>query len=281
MADEKWIITYEEINYKNKKIFLFVNHKVATLCWAQIKKEFGLCDVITFDSHVDYSGGFITKRNLPKLHSHEQLFFGSKFLKQRPHFSKFNDFVQWNPLDETQNKSLIQKENKFFAQNNDDFIDVAFMKNLIGDCYAYYLFKGEISLPNCLQCDDLTGNLHKFKSENIQNFIFPNNNFIFDLDLDFFTYEDESKFELCDKGELESAFTPTNSEEITKHLTTIKKILDSDNCIGVTIALEPIFCGGKNDCINLVKELSKSLKKDFKTPAEKLLNEFYAIAKHY
>lgn len=62
MTTNKWDLTYSEDKIWNKRLFVFVNHKVATLCWAILKEQNGPHDVISFDSHRDYRGGVILQR---------------------------------------------------------------------------------------------------------------------------------------------------------------------------------------------------------------------------
>ncbi len=49
------------------------------------------------------------------------------------HFNEYKEFVDWNPLDYQSSVKLISVEKKFLSRNNDNFIDVAFMKAIVND----------------------------------------------------------------------------------------------------------------------------------------------------
>ncbi len=185
--NHKFIIETQVVEFSKKQMFFFVNHKVAALCWAKLKEKFGLCDVITFDSHADYSGGIISAADLS---SSNKLLFGSRFLTHLPHFSLNREFIDWDISSDEENKKLIQKEHKFFFPTNDNFIDVAFMKNIVKNVYMYYLNRIGNTANN--ECDGINGSIHKFLDRKINKFVDPKDSFILDLDFDFFTKTVES-----------------------------------------------------------------------------------------
>lgn len=233
----KFDISYSLNMFNGKETYLFINHKVAVLCWAKIVSTVGKVDVISFDSHPDFGGGFIFSFLDSSLCETE--IFGSKLLPHLVHFSKSADFCNWNLLEETQNTKIVQNEHRYLTSNNDNFIDAAFMKGVIKDVHWYYLNeKG--SDHKIDKCDDINGEIHYFFKKHASEFEFPTNPFILDIDLDFFTSDDEY-------------FQPhlIRNTEISQYLDMIVKLTKTKNCLALTIALEPDCCGGIENCLVL------------------------------
>lgn len=256
--DSHFKINYELETVWGKDLFLFVNHKTAALCWAKLKAERG--DVLTFDSHTDFHGGFLINRAFPEdSELDDKDYLRSKHLENKniPHFRTSEEFMEWDLLDNEENKNIVEKQHRFFTMLSDNFIDVAFMKNVVGDVYSYYL---DSNVPNGFRkCDDAYGKDHYFIRRKIDEFTPPKKRFILDIDLDFFA-TGISNFKLL------------KSSEIIKYLNLMQQLGQKENCKGVTIALEPSCCGSKQNCLKICKLVSEVFEKDILSVAEDLLN---------
>lgn len=253
---DKYNIEYYETSLENKPIFLFVNHKTSILCWAKIKEDSNKkLDVLTFDSHGDFHGGGINGENLIK----SDLFFGSKYLTHLPHFTKCEEFINWNLLDDEKNRVFINEENKFLFINNDNFIDVAFMKNIVNNVFWYYLnLQGNHESG---KCDGVKNSNHLFIRKNVKNLKQPLKPFILDIDLDFFVKENENNFN-C---------SLISNKEIEENLTLQKKLFSNKLCLSLTIALEQDCCGGIENCLRILKKLEEVFKLDLLEKAKELI----------
>jgi len=259
MLVNQFNIDYIKID-SSKPIFIFVNHKTALFCWAKLKEISGLCEVITFDSHKDFMGGIITQGDSSELQTapDEKRVFGSRHVRpDLPHFSSSDEFTDWNLLDNDANKKLVSEQHKFLYGISHNFIDVAFMKNVIKNVYWYYL--NTECRPEQSKCDDINGNDHHFYAKKFGKFVYPKGKFILDIDLDFFV-----ESELCEKQCI--------IDVPDKIMQSIKDIFLKENCVGLTIALEPFFCGGEENCWILIKKLSIHFGKKIIPVAIKLLN---------
>ncbi len=256
MTINKYDIEYSKTISKDKPIFVFVNHKTAILCWAQIKKLFGQnFDVITFDSHRDFRKGVINGDA-----SHEMdLCFGSKYLTHLQPFTNCKEFLDWNLLDDTQNSQFIKKDRKFLLFNNDNFIDVAFMKNVVGNVDWYYLNSDNDHESG--KCEDVNGRDHFFRGYDVKKFKEPSKPFILDIDLDFF---------IKSPG-LESSLVSTNT--IKKYLKLQKNLFLNDLCMGLSIALEPGCCGGEDNCLKILDELCQEFKLNLLPKSKELIRK--------
>jgi len=252
----KYDLDYIEDIFYNKPIYIFINHKTSVLCWAQLKNIFGIHNVLTLDSHRDFHGGLIvnTWGKIPEG-------WLSKYCdnKNLDHFSKCVEFLEWNLLDLDQNKMIVEKEGKFLTIHNDNFIDVAFMKNIVKDVFWYY--DNTLNEKINGKCDDFLGKTHKYIVNEMNKFRVPKKKFIFDLDLDFFVKDFDNKRNLIDIAKRES------------YLKTIRNLVKKKNCIGITIAIEPDCCGGVKNCLKIFKELNDFVfipeKLDFLEKAQK------------
>ncbi len=133
------------------------------------------------------------------------------------------------------------------------------MKNIVSNVYWYYVFSpfgGESG-----KCDDFLGNIHFFYKQEIKKFKEFPNQFILDIDLDFFAEE------------LDWKWRPFSDKLIDKYLKLQKKIFLKNNCVGMTIALEPFFCGGIDGCLYLLKKLSEVFELDIFSKSKKLLDQ--------
>ncbi len=110
MVVDKYNIEYLKIESLNKPIFIFVNHKTAVLCWSKIKEKLRTPPyVVTFDSHKDFHGGFIIGENPITKES----CFGSKYLNHLKHFTKCDEFLNWDLSNKDQNNKFIQIQKNF------------------------------------------------------------------------------------------------------------------------------------------------------------------------
>lgn len=243
MSNDKFDINYKKINFNGKPIFLFINHKVSILCWAKIKNKEGMCEVITFDSHKDFRGFIVDSKNILGGS------WGSRFIRNEyvpKHFSECNEFMNWDLLDEDQNKRILEEGKMFLTSNNDNFIGVALMKNIIKDVFWYY-FQTENDTREA-ECDDINGVNHNYFPKKINEFCLPENRFILDIDLDFFV-----------KNPALPDCSLLSLSRIKEYVNLINKIMNNPNCKGVTIALEPECCGGRENCLIILKELSNKI----------------------
>ena len=236
MTTDRFKINYTQKSSWGKDLFLFVNHKTATICWAKLVAKKGRCDVITFDSHGDFHYGIITQADLSalwRLNENKQ-FLGSKYTRtDLPHFTTCTEFMEWDLSDDDMNCELVEKQHKFFLQNNDNFIDVAFMKNIVKDVHCYYL--NQQGNTNSGKCDDFNGDDHFFNINKIDKFIEPDKQFILDIDLDFFALYD-LRYNLIKESEMRG------------YLELMKSLGQREDCIGITVALEPDCCGSDTNC---------------------------------
>jgi len=243
----------------NKDVFVFVNHKTALFCWAKLKEKFGAFDVISFDSHNDYSGGFLYSANEP---NPQLIALGSKFVIHKPHFSTSDEFMKWNLLNDAENYRIVTKEHKFLKRISDNHIDVAFMKDIIKDFHTYYhTLDGSTSNS---ECDDINGQIHKFYLNPVTDFVEPTKPFVLDIDLDFFVYKSDWDRKLMEESKMK------------KYLILFSNLFKSRYCIGVTIALEPNFCE-KHDAIRnnnspiIWRAISKGFYPEFEKITKQLL----------
>lgn len=266
MIARKFDLTYSAEKIWGKDLFIFVNHKVAPLCWAILKEKNELCDVLTFDSHRDYCDGVILQREvtMESFLPVEKRCFSSKYNRLFPHFTISKEFVDWNPLSKEQNNELIVKERKYFLPLNDNFIDVAFMKGIIANVYCYYVKTR--NRTNSGKCDDIFGKDHLFAMDDIKNFreLPFNRKFILDIDLDFFTTVD------YEADQIDPEIVP--APDLKVYLNLIKTLSKRKNCVGLTLALEPGCCGSEENCLKLCEHLSKSFDKDIVSVSRYRLN---------
>jgi hypothetical protein len=254
MDVDKYNIAYLEIELECKPIFVFVNHKTAVLCWAKIKEQLKEdFEIITFDSHGDFHGGGINGENLLK----SDLFFGSKYLTHLQHFSQCKEFINWNLLDDTQNSRFIKQEQKFLFFNNDNFIDVAFMKNIVNNVYWYYLnLHGNCGSG---KCEDINDKDHFFIKHTIRSFKQPSKPFILDIDLDFFVKSPG----------FNSSLVSINT--MKKYLKLQKSLFSNELCRGLSIALEPGCCGGEDNCLKILNKLFQEFSLDLLLESKELI----------
>jgi len=253
MNINKYNIEFLETKLDNKPVFIFVNHKTAVICWARIKEQIKEdLDIITFDSHGDFHGGGINGEDLLK----SDLFFGSKYLPHLQHFTFCKEFLNWNLLDNTQNSQLIKQDKKFLFFNNDNFIDVAFMKNIVNNVYWYYLNLHGNSESG--KCEDINDKDHLFIKHHVKGLKQPANFFILDIDLDFF---------VRDPG-LNSSIVPMNT--IKKYFKIQKDLFSNELCKGLTIALEPGCCSNDN-CLKILNELCQEFNLNLLSESKELI----------
>ena len=127
----------------------------------------------------------------------------------------------------------------YLNPHNDDHVLSAAYKNVIGDVYV--LCKQKFTNPDSIE--DLNGNhhaVHVFDSlEELESSLDKGSPLFLDLDLDYFTETDsfmgmDADLELTDEQQIRSLINPNS--DFFDHV--ISRL------IGMTIALEPKFCGG-------------------------------------
>ncbi|MBU2576228.1 MAG: UPF0489 family protein [Nanoarchaeota archaeon] len=252
MDCSKYNIAYKEISVDKKPLFIFINHRVSIVCWNKIREILGKCDVVTLDSHRDFRNGFIFKLDPDET-------FSSKHHKgNHPHFTLCEEFINWDLSDNEQNRLFIKEGKKFVGLLNDNFIDVAFMKDLVGDVFWYYSDTENDSSEG--GCEDINGKIHKYHPLPIKEFKIPKRRFILDIDLDFFV--ENPALKNC---------TLMPQKKMKKYLNLIRKIMDNPNCLAITLALEPGCCGGKENCLKISKKLSNIVEIGLNKEIEKFL----------
>lgn len=253
MDCSKQNITYKKIDFNGKPLFIFINHRVSIICWNRIKVLSGKCDIITFDSHKDFRNGFIFKFD-PDIKT-----FGSKYHKySHPHFTLCEEFINWDLSNKEQNTKFMKEGKNYLGLLNDNFIDVAFMKDIIKNVFWYYLSTENDDYKS--MCEDILGKDHHYLPNRIDKFYMPNDKFILDIDLDFFV--NNPALRDC---------TIISPNQIKKNLSLIKKIINNQNCFGITIALEPGCCGGEENCLKILRELSNKIGIDLNKEIESFL----------
>lgn len=261
---DKHDIRHEYVEVDGKSIFVFVNHKAAVPCWAKLAQE--PCDLITFDSHDDFYSMLIVKDGDPWAFTHgrtdEPQSRHAAPGQHDVHFSTDVKFVAWGPQSDVQNAQLIAKEHRFLTYNNDNIIDVAFAKNIIGGAFSYYDVNHNAHARNSrITAYGLNDVPHKFKRDHVDKLVQPTQKFILDVDIDFFFRYGDYKHLSCDDAKRDN------------YGEKIKQLLEDDNCVGMTIALEPGCCGGVENCLDTCKSLGNKIGIDLEKIAEKLFTD--------
>jgi hypothetical protein len=134
----------------------------------------------------------------------------------------------------------------YLNPHNDDHVLSAAYKNLIGDIYV--LCKQKFASPTYIK--DYAGNTHGIyifdKIETLTKSVEQVNQLYLDLDLDYFTETDsfmglDADLELEEEESIRKLINPNNDF--------FKQIIS--RLLGMTIALEPKFCGGYRNSIYL------------------------------
>ena len=152
---------------------------------------------------------------------------------------------------------------------NDNFIDVAFMKGLVGNVCCYYLETRNETYSGI--CDDVFGKNHRFEMIYIDNFRKPKRNrkFILDIDLDYF-----AKFDY-ESNNPEFVIIP--EPDLNKYISLMKSLGQQENCAGITLALEPGCCGSEENCLTVCKYFSEVFNKDLMSVSRHSLTVNYQI----
>lgn len=245
----------------NKEVAFFINHKTAIIYWEKFHRKFGLCNLLTFDYHND-------ARQLVEL-EHKNIFDWDSYLrsnftpnKNLPHFSEDEEFTNWDISNQDENFRLMQEKKIYFTMLSDNTITVAFMKNIIKDTYWFH--NDSPHHRKIDKCDDINGDIHNFHPIDISNpdrLQYPDEDFILDIDLDFFTKK---------KGEDALLIKEQN---IVKYIEIINELFISEKCKGVTIALEPGCSGSIKNCSTIIQLFSKHSDIDIKKEVDEIFTK--------
>jgi hypothetical protein len=148
--------------------------------------------------------------------------------------------MNWNILNPKENFDLITEQRKFLKYNNDNFIDVAFMKRVVNNVYGYY--QNIAGKDNYGKCDDLEGFDHMFLMREVNRFENPKTKYILDIDLDFFTEHADTTCAI-------------SKSKMKRYLSQMKELGQRDACVGITLALEPDCCGSEAECLKICESV--------------------------
>jgi hypothetical protein len=234
----KWNYNYKFEKVNQKEVYSFINHKISCLCWAKLKEKYGILDVIGFDSHLDFKCGMIVELN------EVNLFYDNILVKNKSILESKNElFNNWNLCSDKENKEIFNKE-LFFTTGNDNFFDIAFLKNIIKNANVYFNYDLSSNYYYKNGKNEKLNN-HNFNYDKISNFVQPKEDFILDIDLDFFVEKIESKNLLINNYE--------------KYINKLKNLFNNEKCKGICIALEPTFFYNEIDFKKIINSFKKNL----------------------
>ena len=243
---------YYYINEKH--IFLFVDHRDALLCWKKaIDKKWISREnlLLHIDKHADLSMEDIIKSDSINLYnlSDEEL----------------NNFRN-TKLDNTMFifAGILSKTIKTVVSfhREDDGFDFEWVK--INDNIKYFEYEESLIYSlNLKYFNEINLNLNKNITK--LKYIYDNKDIILDIDLDYFTQGFPQEVRSLDKNDIDDIFSNNNFKDIYNK----SKI--------ITIALEPLFCGGDDDCLYIFKRIIKFIGKtkyDLLKDAKELLKNY-------
>ena len=269
-APEKYNMKYLTFSNLGKYFYVMLNHRVACLCWMDALRK-GYIKHNAFLCHIDWHSDFA--------YPLKEIIIESAGIQENQE-KKLKEFVK-NKLD----------------PNNSDFIVPSMYRELIGDALSIYSEKNHNNIINGISTEGTTdnipykdkkGKLHSFyiggssinQLDNYTGLLGDRNqhqdvqrafnkgvrdrNFVLDIDLYYFTYEDSEE------------------QKWAMNVRNIDTILKSDVFINflnvaqiITIALEPFHCGGSEECIDILTRLSSNLKKYLGSDIAKEVIETY------
>lgn len=237
---------YLEFDLNDKKLFIVKDHATALITW---KKA--------------YDTGLIGKnRLLFHIDQHNDFLFNEKNRSKSERILEMND------------EDLIDFVINNLHPNNDEFIVNAMISGLIKDGISIHykhgtnfgdFVNGDCSTTNKTRfmCNEIEHNFYLDETEDIGN-IFgeqcligdkyihkdvnelfkTNDDLILDIDLDYFTYSNHNIY-------------PKHPKDIKRQITSnsFQEIYDKSKII--SIALEPIFCGGNDNCLEILSILNQ------------------------
>jgi hypothetical protein len=244
---------HHEEKISNKSVIIFKEHNFSLYFWNKFKILVGKSvNIFTLDSHCDYAGGFIyvmksSRFEWEAFYSLEKL---KKFnLDELKSFTSCQEFRSWD-LSDANLFENFHKEPRYLKKNNDNFIDIAFMKDVIKDVYSLYI-EDRTSRSEYESCNDYKNKKHNFFRKPFPYKELPlSQSFILDIDLDFFTVQNPDNYDFNIIGDI----------KLKNSLDLIKNLFENKNCLGLTIAKEPNHCGCEKNSKKLLNRLLEALK---------------------
>lgn len=252
---ERYNIEY--VFFQNrKKIYVFLNHRVAYLCWIDsVKKGIIKNGALLFhvDRHADFSLsstdltdeqegiGIQQEKQLRMFVKNKLSVLNYEFIVLSMYRGIIGDAISIDVMHD--NIFGDYKKMTYKTTNRTEFVDNA------GRTHTFYL--GGSSINDLVGYQGLLTDRHTHRD--IQKVFKKNvmeNNVILDIDLDFFTYQDnEGKTWAINERNLE---TTLNSEGFNYLF---------HNATLVTIALEPFFCGDSTECLHILGGLNSYIER--------------------
>lgn len=269
-------ISFLRFQVDSKKIYVMLNHRTAYLCWLDTYKKSCLKEN-TLLFHIGHRADFWL--------DNEKLIEGQKNLNIND-LNQLNEFV----------KLKMDKKNT-------DFIVLSMYRGIIGDIISISRNNDEIYGEKIVENQafnnrmdigtrfkDRSGKVHKFLlgghsiinllgrhgvlkdafvhqdlqkifHENVQN-----DNVMLDISFDYFTYEsDEGHRESMNDRHLERLFSSSAFNYIWSNVKLI------------TVALEPEYCGGKEECKSILKQFNSFIVNRHNTNIEKKVTDQFQL----
>lgn len=234
-----------------KKIYVFLNHRVAYLCWIDSVKK-GIIKngalLVHVDHHADFSLsstdlidkqeriGIQQEKKLRRFVKNKLSVLNYEFIVLSMYRGIIGDAISIDVMHD--NVFGDYKKMTYETTNRTEFVDNA------GRTHTFYL--GGSSINELVGYQGLLTD--RYTHQDVQKVFNQNvreNNVILDIDLDFFTYQDnEGKTWAINERNLE---TTLNSEGFNYLF---------HNAAVVTIALEPFFCGNSTECLHILSGLN-------------------------
>jgi len=249
IPEERLNVDYLFFNDK-KKIYVCLNHRAAYLCWIDAQRRKFLNDYSLL-FHIDYHADFwlekeellaeqeTIKDQLEKLKEfvkHKLRILNTDFIVLSMHRGTIGDAISIHRLGENLYGEF--KKGGYIGTDRQEFKD---RKSVT---HKFYLCSSSI--------EGLTGYqgllTDRFTNQDVKQ-VFEENvrkrNAVLDVDLDFFTY--------ADNEERRWAMNPRNLDRLL-YSEGFNYIFDRMNVI--TIALEPLCCGGNVECLSILDKVS-------------------------
>jgi hypothetical protein len=265
-------VDYLRFEVSGKLIYVMLNHRVAYLCWMDALRK-GYISKGAFLCHIDLH---------PDFNSPPKTILEEDARIQDNQVEELEEFVK----------------NKLNA-GNADFIIPALERQLVGDVLSIHKDEGTLGgrikgnplnqTTDRIEYPDKKKNLHifYFGGSSFKELFEPNGllvnsanqdaqkafgvgvnqkNFILDIDLDYFGLEESDGW-----------LTDEQSNDLTDSILqsmSFRNLLDCSRVI--TIALEPFWSGGKQECLRILERLCLTLKKHLGIDIEKQVLEKFS-----